>query len=122
MTQAPTSTARDTVLNYHRAWTSGDLDRAMALVDDDIVCHAPGENLTGKEAYRAYLAAFTPNLTGLTDVASFADGDRVALFYYPHTAATSTAAAAEYFTVRGDVIVDSVLVFDRLSFVPPDER
>lgn len=120
MTQAPTSTALATALSYHRAWTSGDLDRAMALVADDIVCRAPGENLVGKDAYRAYLAAFTPNLTGLTDVATFADGEHVALFYHPHTAATSTAAAAEYFTVRHDVIVESVLVFDRLSFVPPD--
>ncbi|WP_129667061.1 nuclear transport factor 2 family protein [Phytoactinopolyspora endophytica] len=122
MTQTSTSTALETVLDYHQAWTSGDLDRAMTLVADDIVCRAPGEDLIGKDAYRAYLAAFIPNLTGLTDVASFADGDHVALFYYPRTAATSTALAAEYFTVRGNTIVESLLVFDRLSFAPPNEQ
>lgn len=119
MTQASGTTALDTVLDYHLAWTSGDVDRAMSRVADDIVCHAPGEDLTGKDAYRGYLADFAPHLTGLRDVASFADGDRVALFYYPQTAVTSTAPAAEYFTVRDGLIAESVLVFDRLSFAPP---
>jgi len=54
----------------------------------------------------------------LTNIASFADGDRVVLVYYPHTATTTTAPAAECFTVRGERIVESVLVFDRLSFAP----
>lgn len=122
MTQTPGPTALETVLDYHRAWTSGDLDGAMARVADDVVCRAPGGDLVGKDAYRGFLADFVPNLTGLTDVASLADGDHVALFYYPHTAVTRTAPAAECFTVRGGEIMESVLVFDRLSFVPPDEQ
>jgi len=116
------STAIETVLDYHRAWTSGDIARAMTYVADDIVCHAPGEDLVGKDAYGGYLAGFAPNLIGLSDVASFAGGDRVALFYYPHTATTSTAPAAECFTVRDGRIAASVLVFDRLSFSPPNQQ
>ena len=122
MTQTSGSTALDTVLDYHRAWTSGDIDRAMTRVADDILCHAPGEDLVGKDAYRGYLAGFAPSLTGLSDVASFADGDRVALFYYPHTATTTTAPAAECFTVRNGQIAESVLVLDRLSFTPPPQQ
>ena len=53
--------------------------------------------------------------------AGFADGERVALFYYPQTATTKTAPAAECFTVRNGKIVENVLVFDRLSFGPPTE-
>lgn len=122
MTQTSGSTALETVLDYHRAWTSGDIDQAMSKVAGEIVCHTPGEDLTGKDAYRSYLAGFAPSLTGLTDVASFADGDYVALFYYPHTAVTSTAPAAECFTVRDGLIAESVLVFDRLSFAPPNQQ
>lgn len=122
MTATSRSTALETVLDYHRAWTSGDIDGAMTRVADDIVCRAPGGDLTGKDAYRGYLAGFAPNLTGLTDVATFADEDHVALFYYPHTAVTSTAPAAECFTVRGETIVENVLVFDRLSFASPNEQ
>lgn len=118
----PRSTALETVLAYHQAWTSGDIDGAMADVADDIVCRAPGGDITGKDAYGGFLAGFAPNLTGLSDVATFVDGDHVALFYYPQTAVTSTAPAAEYFTVRGGRIVENLLVFDRLSFVPPDEQ
>jgi ketosteroid isomerase-like protein len=113
------TSALEIVQDYHRAWTSRDVERAMTKVADDITCLAPGQHLAGKEAYRAFIAGFAPALTGLSDIASFADGDRVALFYYPHTATTTTAPAAECFTVRDGKIAESVLLFDRLSFGPP---
>lgn len=115
-------TAESIVRRYHLAWTSGDVDGAMALVADDIVCRAPGGDLRGKQAYSAFIAGFAPRLTGIEDIASFVDGDRVALFYYPQTAATSTTPAAELFTVRDGLIRDSVLIFDRLSYAPPPQE
>ena len=121
MTAPSRTSALETVLDYHRAWTSGDIDRAMTRVAEDIVCRAPGQDLVGKDAYRAFLADFTPSLTGLTDVASLADDNHVMLFYYPHTATTSTAPAAECFTVQDGTIVESLLVFDRLSYAPPSK-
>jgi ketosteroid isomerase-like protein len=122
VTALPRTSALDLVLSYHRAWTCGDIDRAMTRVAEDIVCHAPGQDLVGKDAYRAFLANFAPLLTGLTDVASVADDDNhVILFYYPHTSTTSAAPAAEYFTVQDGAIVENLLVFDRLSFAPPSE-
>lgn len=122
-----TGAAVDTVLAYHRAWTGGDVDGAMRLVADDIECRAPGVDLHGKDQYHAFIAGFAPMLTGIAEIAAFAgalggdagDSDRVALFYYPQTAATATAPAAECFTVRGGRITESVLVFDRLSYGPP---
>jgi ketosteroid isomerase-like protein len=112
-------TAYDIVQGYHRAWTSGDVEQAMTYVANDITCRAPGVDLKGKEAYARYIGGFAPTLTGIGDIAEFSDGDRVALFYYPQTAATSTAPAAEYFTVRDGRISESILVFDRLSYGPP---
>lgn len=112
-------TAYDTVLAYHRAWTTGDVETAMSYVADDIICHAPGVALNGKSAYQAFIAGFAPMLTGIGDLAEFVDGDRVALFYYPQTATTSTTPAAELFTVADGVISTSVLIFDRLSYGPP---
>lgn len=112
-------TAHDIVQSYHRAWTGGDVRLAMTYVADDITCRAPGVDLNGKDAYREYIGGFAPALTGIGDIAEFAEGDRVALFYYPQTAVTSTAPAAEYFTVRDGKIAESVLVFDRLSYGPP---
>lgn len=112
-------TAYDTVQAYHRAWTSGDIDTAMDCVSDEITCRAPGVDLEGKEAYRAFIAGFAPKLTGIGEIAEFADGDRVALFYYPQTAVTSTTPAAEYITVADGRIVQSIIIFDRLSYAPP---
>lgn len=112
-------TAYDVVQAYHRAWTTSDVEAAMSYVADGIVCRAPGVDLDGKQAYRDYIAGFAPKLTGIGDIAEFIDGDRVALFYYPQTAATSTAPAAECFTVRDGRIVESVLTFDRLSYAHP---
>lgn len=115
------NTAYDIVKNYHRAWTSGDVEGAMGYVADEITCRAPGVDLDGKDAYREFIGGFAPMLTGIGNIAEFADGDRVALFYYPQTSATDTAPAAEYFTVRDGTISDSVLIFDRLSYGPPEQ-
>lgn len=117
----PHVTAREVVQQYHQSWTSGDVDRAMTYIDDAISCRAPGVDLHGKESYQHYIAGFAPTLTGIGDIAEFSDGDRVALFYYPQTAATNTTPAAEYFTVRDGKIAESVLVFDRLSYGPPKQ-
>jgi len=114
-------TAYDIVQRYHRAWTSGDVERAMTHVADDITCRAPGIDLNGKDAYRDFIGGFAPALTGIADIAAFTEGGRVALFYYPQTAATSTTPAAECFTVRGGKISESVLIFDRLSYGPPGQ-
>ncbi len=114
-------TVYDIVKKYHRAWTSGDIDTAMSYVSDDIACRAPGVDLSGKDAYREFIGGFAPMLTGIGDIAEFADGERVALFYYPQTAATSTTPAAEFFTVEGGKIAESVLIFDRLSYGPPEQ-
>ncbi len=116
------STALDTASVFHRAWTSGDLDGAFGHVADDIICRAPGGDITGKDAYRSYLGGFSQMMTGLTDVAAFGDDEHALLFYYPHTAVTSTAPAAELFTIRDGKIVESRLVFDRLSFGPPPQK
>lgn len=121
MTAPSRTSALETVLDYHRAWTSGAIDRAMSLVAENAVCHAPGEDLVGKDAYRAFLAGFAPSLTGLTEVARLADDHHVMLFYRPHTATTTTAPAAECFTVEDGTIVKNLLVFDRLSFAPSPE-
>lgn len=79
----------------------------------------PGADFQGKDAYRSFIAGFAPTLIGIGDIAEFVDGDHVALFYYPRTAATSTAPAAELFTITDGKIVESILIFERLSYGPP---
>jgi len=103
VTSTPHSTALETASAHHWTWTSGDLDGAFAHVADDIICRAPGGDITGKEAYRSYLGGFSQMMTGSTDVAAFGDDEHALLFRYPRTAVTSTAPV------------------DRLSFGPPPQ-
>ncbi|WP_120004983.1 nuclear transport factor 2 family protein [Nesterenkonia muleiensis] len=114
--------AYDIVKRYHQAWTAGDVEHAMNYVADDISCCAPGVDLNGKDAYQDFIAGFAPALTGIGDIAEFVDGDRIALFYYPQTAATSTTPAAEFFTIMDGKIAESVLIFDRPSYGPPEQE
>lgn len=116
-----TDTAYELVKKYHHAWTSGNVERAMSYVADDITCRAPGVDLNSKDSYRAFIGGFAPMLTGIGDIAEFTDGDRIALFYYPQTESTTTTPAAEFFTVKDGKIAESVLIFDRLSYGPPEQ-
>lgn len=116
-----TTTALDVVSAYHAAWTSGDLDAAMDLVADDVAVHAPGDEIKGKDAYREYLGGFLQIMTGHTPQAAFGDAERAVLFYFPHTPVTQTAPASESFVVADGKIQESHLVFDRLSYGPPEE-
>jgi ketosteroid isomerase-like protein len=107
---------------YHSAWTSGDVDRALAYVSDDVRCFAPDENVTTKQDWHEYLASFVPMLTAAPEHARMAAGDQVALWYFPQTAVTQTTLASELFTVRDGQIVEIGLAFDRMGYVPADQR
>ena len=117
MTQT-TSPALATALAYHQAWTSQNLDQAMAYIASDITCDAPGARICGAQPYRDFLGRFMTKLTGMQTAAAFGDDTTAVLFNYPHTAATSDAPTAECFTVADGKITRSVLVFDRPSFAP----
>ncbi len=114
--------ALSTVDAYHRAWTSGDVDRALTHVSDDVRCFAPDEGVTTKSHWHQYLSSFVPMLTGAPEHTRMADGDRVALWYFPQTAATTTTLASELFTVRSGKIVEIRLAFDRLGYVPQGQQ
>ena len=110
------------VSGYHEAWTSGDVDRALTFVADTVTCHAPDPQVTTKAQWHDYLSGFVPMLTGAPELARMTDGNRVALWYFPQTATTTTTLASELFTVEGGRIVEIRLAFDRLGYLPPEGR
>jgi ketosteroid isomerase-like protein len=114
--------AQTVVQAYHDAWTSGDVDQALKLVADDVRCFAPDEQITTKDHWREYLAAFVPMLTGAPEVTRMTDGKRVALWYHPQTATTTTVLASELFTVEDGRIVEIRLAFDRMGYLPQEQQ
>ncbi|MBI5162123.1 MAG: nuclear transport factor 2 family protein [Micrococcales bacterium] len=107
---------------YHRAWTGGDVEGALAYVSDDVRCFAPDEKVTTKDDWRGYLSAFAPRLTGAPEHTRMVESDRVALWYFPQTAATTSTLASELFTVRDGRIVEIRLAFDRLGYAPRQQQ
>lgn len=94
------------------------MDRALTYVSEDVHCFAPDATVSTKDDWRRYLAGFVPVLTGAPEHARMTDGDRVALWYFPQTAVTTTTLASELFTVHEGRITEIRLAFDRLGYVP----
>lgn len=111
-----TSSALDTALAYHRAWTGQDLDGAMTHVAEDIVCDAPAGRIEGTEAFRGFMGPFTETLTGSKLLAAFGDEDSALVMYDTTTVPVASAPGAEHVTVRDGKITYMRIVFDRAPF------
>ncbi|MFB7712365.1 nuclear transport factor 2 family protein [Streptomyces sp. NPDC056105] len=115
MPQTPSS-ALQTALAYHRAWTGGDFEQAMTYIAEDIVCQAPAGRLEGAEAFRSFMGPFVQLLTGSTLIASFGDESTALLMYDTSTKPVASAPAAECLTVQDGTITHLRIIFDRTPF------
>ena len=109
-------TPTEVALAYHRAWTGGDLDAALAYASEDVVCEAPSGTLNGIASLRGFMAPFAASLTRSTLLASFGDEERALIMYDSANAAVSSAPAAELYSVRNGRITEIRIIFDRLPF------
>ena len=116
-----TADPAEIIQRYHDAWTSGDVDSAMSLVADSAAFFAPDPEVSTKEQWRNYLRNFVPMLTGAPELTRMTDEHRVALWYFPQTATTTTTLASELFTVEDGRIVEIRLAFDRMGYLPPGQ-
>ena len=110
------SPALGVALAYRQAWISGNLDKAMAYMADDVVCDAPAGRIEGAEAYRAFMAPFVQMLISSDLVAAFGDQERAVVVYDTATTLVPSGPAAECVTVRDGKIAYSRFIFDRLPF------
>lgn len=110
------SDALTTSRAYYEAWTARDFDRAMTLVSDDVVCHAPSGRLDGADAFRGFMEPFTRIVTASSLVAAFGDDRTSVLLYDTATIPVPDAPGAECHTVVDGRITEIRIVFDRLPF------
>jgi len=108
------STAAQITEDYERAWMSGDVDKAMSYVAEDIVCEAPTGTLAGAPAYRKFLADFVEILTGATITKVFGDDTSAAVVYSTDTTFVQGIRVVDYATVENGKITHVTTVFDRL--------
>ncbi|MET1071373.1 MAG: nuclear transport factor 2 family protein [Umezawaea sp.] len=111
-----TTTALDTALAYHRAWTGHDFDLAMTHVADDVVCDAPAGRIEGAAAFRDFMGPFTRLVTASTLIAAFGDDRTALLMYDTETVPVDHAPGSECVTVHDGLITHIRIVFDRAPF------
>ena len=110
------TTALDTALAYHRAWTTNDLETAWRLLADDVECLAPPGRLVGVEAVKGFMGPFAASLTTCQLLAAHGDEYQALLMYDASNPAVASAPASELCTVRDGQIVALRIIFDRLPF------
>jgi hypothetical protein len=111
-----TSTALETALAYHRAWTGGDFEKAMSYLADDIVCEAPAGRIEGTEAFREFLGPFADMLISSSLLAAFGDEATALIMYDTSTPPVASAPGAEHLIVEDGRITYLRIVFDRMPF------
>ncbi len=110
------STALQTAMAYHRAWTSQDFDLAMTYVADDVVCQAPAGRLDGAQSFREFMGPFAQIVTRSELIAAFGDEHVAVLMYDTSTVPVPDAPGAERLTVVNGKISHVRIIFDRLPF------
>lgn len=105
-----------TALDYYRAWSTHDFDRAMTFVAPDVVGHAPAGRIDGAEAFRGFMEPFSQMTTDSRLLASFGDDETALLMYVPTTTLVGEAPGAECHTVVDGLITEITIIFDRAPF------
>lgn len=113
MTSSP---ALQTALDYHRAWTGHDFDRAITYLADDLVCEAPSGQITGLAEFRGFMEPFSQIMTSSQLLAAFGDDDTAMLMYDTTTIPVPHAPGAELYTVADGRITHIWIIFDRAPF------
>jgi predicted SnoaL-like aldol condensation-catalyzing enzyme len=104
---------------YLDAFTSGDLDRAYALIADDFVFEGPMLQSEGKAAFVEGSGGLQPIVRGHKLLRQFVDGDEVCSIYdfgVETPAGSGSVTMAEWNVVRDGRLASARLVFDTAAF------
>ncbi|GAA4631987.1 hypothetical protein GCM10023196_063550 [Actinoallomurus vinaceus] len=100
--------------DFVRAWTSKDVDKALSLLADDVVCEAPNGAFEGVEGYRRFLEPFALSLTSAAVIDVLGDDTHAAAVYTTDTPFLKDFRGIDYITVENGKITRVISVFDRL--------
>lgn len=104
-------TPRELAITFTEAWSDHDMDAAAGYLAEDVLFDGPGGYSDGKTAYLEGLTPFARDVTGMTVLGAFGDGDRAIIMYEVSTGSRGTLTCAELLTFRGGKIQA-----DRLTF------
>ena len=114
---ATIGTAQKIADEYVRAWLGGDVEKALSLVADDVVCEAPTGRIEGLAAYRQFLAPFVGKLVSGKVIDVLGHDTHAATVYTTETPFAKDYRGAEYLTVTNGKITHVISVFDRSPMI-----
>ncbi|MFI6741597.1 nuclear transport factor 2 family protein [Nonomuraea sp. NPDC050451] len=111
---ATNALARKIAEDFVRAWTGKDVDKALSLLADDVVCEAPTGTFEGVEGYRGFLEPFANSLIGATVIDVLGNDTNAATVYTTDTPLLKDFRGIDYFTVENGRITRVISIFDML--------
>ncbi|MEW1836984.1 nuclear transport factor 2 family protein [Nonomuraea angiospora] len=106
--------AQQVAEEFVRAWTSKDIDKALSLLADDVVCEAPTGTFEGVEGYRGFLEPFATSLVSATVIDVLGNDTTAATVYTTDTPLLKDFRGIDYFTVENGRITRVISIFDML--------
>ncbi|GGM74809.1 hypothetical protein GCM10011609_08390 [Lentzea pudingi] len=107
-----TTTALTIARAYVEAWTSGDAEKALSMVADDVVCEAPSGRIEGIDGYRRFLAPFVGRMLRGEVLDVLGHDTRAVTVYSVDLPFVRNLHGAEHITVTGGRISHVISVFD----------
>lgn len=99
---------------FVRAWTSKDVEKALSLLADDVVCEAPNGTFEGLERYRAFIEPFAGSILSATVIDVLSSETHAATVYTTDTPFLKDFRGIDYLTVENGKITQVISVFDLL--------
>jgi len=111
------SQTKEVVLAYFNAWTSHNIDKAMAQLADDIYVQGPTGGARSAVEFRPGLEAFA-KITKRAEIKSFiVEGDKAGLFYEAELPApVGVLKIGSFFKVIKGKIQSYEILFDSVEF------
>jgi len=109
----------DVFTNYFKAFTSGDVDKALGMITDDFSFAGPLLQAEGKEAFAEGAQMAAAIATGFTMHRQVEHGDEVVSMYDFEVGAPATpgkVTMTEWNTIRDGKLASSRLFYDTAEF------
>lgn len=91
--------ALSVVRAYHEAWTAGDYEQAISLLDGRLEVEVPVNAYPTKESFARALTTFGSMVRRVEMLAAMGSGDEAMLLYDLHSDGLGDLRVAEHFTV-----------------------
>jgi len=100
----------------YRAWTGGQIDKALTYLAENVVIEAPNGRFDGHDGFVKFAGDFAQMLSGVTLRTALGDDTNAVLFCDLEFTFGAHSLTAQHDVVRGGKITSQTFVWDQLPF------